>query len=154
MKQIGRTRFRCRRSLDRFQQTFAVDRFGENFRRRNFEALLRGGIGGKEKDLQPGKNFAERTAERETVDAGRFQLREQETAAGMLVRPFQRGRIAPGQIALVHGVIVHHSRQLPSDLSVIVDDEQLHYCEGAVKGGGKRFSSFVGSARTAWSWSL
>ena len=104
--------------------------------------------------MQPRKNFTERTAERESVDAGRFHLREQKTAMSMLLRPLQRGRVVLDQIALVLGVIMDHSHQLPPDLSVIVDDEQLHYCEGAVKGGGKRFSSFVGSARTAWSWSL
>jgi hypothetical protein len=29
-----------------------------------------------------------------------------------------------------------------------------NHCAGAVKGGGKRFKSRFGSARTAWSWSL
>ena len=36
---------------------------------------------------------------------------------------------------------------------VAVDDEPSPHC-GAVKGGGKRLRSFVGSARTACNWSL
>ena len=37
---------------------------------------------------------------------------------------------------------------------IVVGDEPLPHCKGAVNGGGKRFRSFVGSARTACNWSL
>ena len=49
---------------------------------------------------------------------------------------------------LPRGVAFAGSFIILTYLSVVVDDEQLHYC-GAVSGGGNRFSNFEGSARTA-----
>ncbi len=49
--------------------------------------------------------------------------------------------------------LTDHFLERLADLGLVMDDEQLHYCGGAVKGGGKRLSSLVGSARTACNWS-
>jgi hypothetical protein len=72
----------------------------------------------------------------------------------MLLCPLLRRRVALYHIAGMFGVVCHHRCQLLLHLSVVVDDEELRYCEGAVNGGGNRFRSFVGSARTACNWSL
>ena len=69
----------------------------------------------------------------------------------MAPSPIHGRGIAADEFAIVPGVIFHHLHQRLAHLGVMVHDEQLHYCEGAVKGGGKRFSNFVGSARLSWS---
>src|SRR6187401_2758610 len=45
--------------FNRFEETFAVDRFWKNFCPANLEASLRSRIAGEKQDLQSGKDFAE-----------------------------------------------------------------------------------------------
>ncbi|MDP9003431.1 MAG: hypothetical protein M3N12_01420 [Verrucomicrobiota bacterium] len=127
VEEIGRTSFGYGRCLDRFQQTLAIDRLGENFRLADFEALFRRGIGRQEQGLDPGENLTQQTAEREPIDRGTFQLREKNFATGVLATPAERGLVALDQLALMLGVILHHCHQLSPHLSVVVDDEQLHH---------------------------
>ena len=49
--------------------------------------------------------------------------------------PVDRGVAAADKIAIVCGVISHHSHQLAARLSVMVHDEQLHYGEAVGDGG-------------------
>ncbi len=139
------------RALDRVQQAFAVDGFRENFRARNFEPLLGGRVIREEHRLQTGKDVAERRAEGQAIDAVSLKLRDQERTTRDAARPIERAGVRDGEAAVVLGVFRHHLHQLLSDLSVVVDDEQLHYGDERVSGGGKRFSNFVGSARTSCS---
>ena len=67
----------------------------------------------------------------------------------MTLRPRIRLGAAGNQIAIVRRVILHHLHQLFAELGIAVHDEHLHHCVGAVNGGGKRFKSRLGSARTA-----
>ena len=153
MKQIRCARFRAGSHLNRFQQPLAVDRFWKNFRPPNLKPLFACGITRKKQNLEAGKNFAQGAAESQSIDAGAVELREKKIATRMFLRPLLGGRIARAEIALVFGIVRHHPGQLFPHFSIVVDDEQLHYC-GAVSGGGNKFSSLVGSARTACNCSL
>jgi hypothetical protein len=44
-------------------------------------------------------------------------------------------------------VVLDHLHQRFPHFRIAVDDEQLHYCGGAVLGAGKRVKSRLGSAR-------
>ena len=90
-------------------------------------------------------------AEGEAIDALSLKLRDQQRTTRNAARPIERAGIGDGEAAMVLRIFGHHLHQLLSDLSVVVDDEQLHYGEESVSGGGKRFSNFVGSARTSCS---
>ena len=149
MKEIRGLTSRLHYVFDRFQQPFAVDRFRKHLCFRDLELLFRGRICREQKRLQSRKNFTERATERETIYRGPLELRQQKSALVVLPRPMVCGCVAFNKVALVRGVLLHHAHQLLPDLSVVVDNEQLHHCDGAVKGGGKRLRSFVGSARTA-----
>jgi len=153
MKQIRRAGFGACRGLNCLQQPLAVDRFGKNLGPPNFKLLFARGITWEKQNLETGKNFAERAAESQSIDAGAVELREEKIATRMFLRPLLRRRIGRDEIALVFGILRHHSGQLFPHFSIVVDDEQLHYC-GAVSGGGNQFSSLVGSARTACNCSL
>jgi hypothetical protein len=61
------------------------------------------------------------------------------------------GGVAANKVRLVRSIFAHDFDQLIPDLGLVVDYEQLHHCGGAVKGGGKRLSRRVGSARIACS---
>ena len=69
----------------------------------------------------------------------------------IMASPVNRRTIAPDEMTLMARIIFHHLRQRLAHLGVAVDDEQLHYCGGAVKGAGKRVNNLVGSARLSWS---
>jgi hypothetical protein len=51
------------------------------------------------------------------------------------------------------GLFPHQVEESLSDLRLVMNDTQLHHCDGAVNGGGKSFNNRVGSARTSCSWS-
>ena len=106
VKQIRRAGFRGR--FDRFQQPLSINRLWKNFCARDLEPLLGRRITREKQDLEPGKNFAERAAQRESVHAGAIELRKQEIAARVLSRPTLRGGAVLGQIAPVLSVVRHH----------------------------------------------
>ena len=63
--------------------------------------------------------------------------------------PLQRGLIRRDIISRLRRVFLHHRLEWLPDFFFVVDNEQMHYWGGAVNGGGKRLSKWVGSARTA-----
>src|SRR2546430_17738005 len=101
VKQIRSGGFRAGRHLNRFQQPLAVDRFWKTFRPPNLKPLFACGITRKKQNLEAGKNFAQRAAKSQSIDAGAVELREKKIATRMFLRPRLRGRIAPDEIALV-----------------------------------------------------
>jgi hypothetical protein len=81
---------------------------------------------------KPGKDFSQCRAKNEPVDSIRRQLRQKKVAALMAPRPIHSRSFVRNEMAMVRRITFHHLHQRFAHFGIVVHDQQLHYCGGAV----------------------